>query len=145
MRQTRRSFSLGPPSPWFRRSTAADANVRRGSAQMCGTRDDIRHETCATVRGCVSTYTVHTHELKGIEMGWDNAQDKFIWEGLIVQEDPRVIMIPVEPIIHCTYHVHGTLDVLIARKHDECRILALAPWRVGAYQDDTVFECPRSS
>jgi hypothetical protein len=44
-------------------------------------------------------------------------------------------MIPVEPILHCAYGVHGILDVLVAREHDECRILALALWRwdVGVY------------
>ena len=47
---------------------------------------------------------------------------------MIVQEDPWVIVIPVEPILHRAHGVHGVLDVLVAREHDKRRIFALVMW-----------------
>jgi hypothetical protein len=77
-------------------------------------------------------------------MGRDNALYKFNREGLIVQEDPRVLMVPVEPILHLTHGVHGILDVLVAREHDERRIFALALW-LGVYSGIIVCYCVRGA
>jgi len=50
-------------------------------------------------------------------------------------------MIPVEPILHCAHGVHGILDVLAAREHDERRIFAPALWRWGVGVYSGMIQC----
>jgi hypothetical protein len=115
-----------------------DASDLRGPVRnRQGPRRDWTLDYCVRGARGVSGHT-YTTLRKGAEMGQDNAQYELVRERSIVQEDPGIIVISVESILHRAHGVHGVLDVLVAREHNERRIFALALWRarrryVGVY------------
>jgi hypothetical protein len=77
-------------------------------------RRDWTLDFCVRGARAVSGHT-YTTLRKGTEMGQDNAQYKLVRERPIVQEDPGIMVIVVEPILHRAHGVHGVLNVLVAR------------------------------
>ena len=55
-------------------------------------------------------YEVRIRNTKKRKMS-DGARFELIREGLVVQEDPRVVVLVVEPILQLTYGLHCALDI----------------------------------
>ena len=51
---------------------------------------------------------------------------EFYREWLLVKENPRVVAVAVEPVLHLAHGVYRAVDVRVARKHDERRIRTVA-------------------
>lgn len=62
----------------------------------------------------------HMDSRKRVKGGY--GQLKVDRERLLIQEDPRIMVLVVEPVLHLAYGAYGTIDVRIAREHEERRI-----------------------
>ena len=59
----------------------------------------------------------------------ERARFEIVREGLIVQEDPWVLILAIEPNFYLMHRLHCALDVRVARKHDKRRVLTRTHWR----------------
>jgi hypothetical protein len=70
-------------------------------------------------------------------MGVWRAPHKLVRKRLLVQEDPWVTVLVIEPILHLAHGPHGVIDVRVACEHEERRVGEVAlRWRcdgIGAY------------
>ena len=53
---------------------------------------------------------------------------KLLREWPIVQEDPGVVKLAVEPVLHLTHDTQGVIYLPVAREHEERRIFTFGQW-----------------
>ena len=56
------------------------------------------------------------------------AQLKLLREWSIVQEDPWVVKLVVEPFLHLAHDTQGAIHLSVAREHEERRIFTSGKW-----------------
>jgi len=61
-------------------------------------------------------------------MGRGDELLKLFRKRLLVEEDPRVVVFAVEPILELAYGLHGAFDLRVLREHEERRICEVARW-----------------
>ena len=54
-----------------------------------------------------------------------NVPLKLVREWLVVQEDPRVVELAIEPILHLAHHTQGTVHLPAVCQHEERRIFTV--------------------
>ena len=54
-----------------------------------------------------------------------NVPLKLVREWLVIQEDPRVVELAIEPVLHLAHHTQGTVHLPAVCQHEERRIFTV--------------------
>ena len=69
------------------------------------------------------------HRNNQTRKGGGRARFEIVREGLIVQKDPWVLILAIEPVFYLMHGLHRALNVRVACEHDERRVLTTTQWR----------------